>query len=147
MEQFKVCEKETKTKTYSKEGLAREAKRDPHEVAQQATRAWLREMALRLQSQVDAAEADVEKLGKGRGARKHRDEIAQLEASIRRHRWHVARLEQIARLLDNRILDHARVDEVREGDAAGDERRLHLLRSRGRAGLGRGLRFRRRFGH
>ena len=26
MEQFKVCEKETKTKTYSKEGLAREAK-------------------------------------------------------------------------------------------------------------------------
>ena len=24
MEQFKVCEKETKTKTYSKEGLARE---------------------------------------------------------------------------------------------------------------------------
>ena len=27
MEQFKVCEKETKTKTYSKEGLAREARR------------------------------------------------------------------------------------------------------------------------
>ncbi|KAH8052676.1 hypothetical protein JL721_10847 [Aureococcus anophagefferens] len=26
MEQFKVCEKETKTKTYSKEGLARETK-------------------------------------------------------------------------------------------------------------------------
>merc|ERR1740130_991657 len=31
MEQFKVCEKETKTKTYSKEGLARETKVDPHE--------------------------------------------------------------------------------------------------------------------
>ena len=36
MEQFKVCEKETKTKTYSKEGLAREARVDPHEAARGA---------------------------------------------------------------------------------------------------------------
>lgn len=31
MEQFKICEKETKTKAYSKEGLAREDKLDPRE--------------------------------------------------------------------------------------------------------------------
>ena len=33
MEQFKVCEKETKTKAYSKEGLAQAAKIDPEEQA------------------------------------------------------------------------------------------------------------------
>ena len=33
MEQFKVCEKETKTKTYSKEGLAREEQLTPEEQA------------------------------------------------------------------------------------------------------------------
>lgn len=32
MEQFKVCEKETKTKAYSKEGLAQLEKVDPEEV-------------------------------------------------------------------------------------------------------------------
>jgi hypothetical protein len=32
MEQFKVCEKETKTKAYSKEGLAQATKLDPAEV-------------------------------------------------------------------------------------------------------------------
>jgi CCR4-NOT transcriptional regulation complex NOT5 subunit len=32
MEQFKVCEKETKTKAYSKEGLAQAQKLDPAEV-------------------------------------------------------------------------------------------------------------------
>ena len=33
MEQFKVCERETKTKAYSKEGLAQTAKMDPEEVS------------------------------------------------------------------------------------------------------------------
>ena len=65
MEQFKVCEKETKTKTYSKEGLAREARVDPHEAARRSTRAWLRDAADRLGAQVDAAEADVERLSAG----------------------------------------------------------------------------------
>lgn len=114
MEQFKVCEKETKTKTYSKEGLAREARVDPHEAARRSTRAWLRDAADRLGAQVDAAEADVERLSAGRGAKKHRAEVEALEASVRRHKWHVARLEQIARLLDNSVLTPERVDEVRE---------------------------------
>jgi len=33
MEMFKVCEKETKTKAYSKEGLARAAEMSPEEQA------------------------------------------------------------------------------------------------------------------
>mmetsp|Transcript_14503 Transcript_14503/g.44777 ORF Transcript_14503/g.44777 Transcript_14503/m.44777 type:complete len:370 (-) Transcript_14503:517-1626(-) len=114
MEQFKVCEKETKTKTYSKEGLARETKVDPHEAARQATRDWLSEKVDALSTQIDAHEADVERLSSGKGAKRHRAEVEQLEASIKRHRWHIARLEQIARLLDNDALQHEQIDEIKE---------------------------------
>jgi CCR4-NOT transcription complex subunit 3 len=62
MEQFKVCEKETKTKTYSKEGLARETKIDPHEAAKNSTRDWLSEKVDQLSLQIDMHEADMEKL-------------------------------------------------------------------------------------
>jgi CCR4-NOT transcription complex subunit 3 len=38
MEQFKVCEKETKTKAFSKEGLARASTMDPEEQARAESR-------------------------------------------------------------------------------------------------------------
>ncbi|KAE8784467.1 Lysine-specific demethylase 3B [Hordeum vulgare] len=41
MERFKVCEKETKTKAFSKEGLGQHPKTDPREKAKAETRDWL----------------------------------------------------------------------------------------------------------
>mgnify|MGYP006089466167 FL=1 len=41
MELFKECEKETKTKTYSKEGLARAKKLDPAEQAKKVAIDWI----------------------------------------------------------------------------------------------------------
>jgi len=115
MEQFKVCEKETKTKTYSKEGLARETKVDPHEAAKNSTREWLSEKVDALMLQIDMHEADMEKLTSGRGSnKKHKQEIEALEASIKRHRWHIAKLEQITRLLDNDALQHEQINEIKE---------------------------------
>ena len=52
METFKICEKETKTKTYSKEGLAREDKMDPEEEARLRTTSWLAEYVEKFQQQV-----------------------------------------------------------------------------------------------
>ena len=43
MEQFKICEKDTKTKAYSKEGLARADKMDPKEAEKEERRLWLNE--------------------------------------------------------------------------------------------------------
>ena len=53
MERFKVCEKEAKTKTYSKAGLGQAAKVDPEEKAKQDQRDWLNDQveALKLQVQ------------------------------------------------------------------------------------------------
>lgn len=43
MEQFKVCEKDTKTKAYSKEGLARASVLDPREAEKEDKRCWINE--------------------------------------------------------------------------------------------------------
>jgi len=43
MEQFKICEKDTKTKAYSKEGLARSSTLDPKEAEKEEKRTWLNE--------------------------------------------------------------------------------------------------------
>lgn len=42
MEQFKVVERETKTKAYSKQGLGAEQKLDPKEKEKEETIDWLR---------------------------------------------------------------------------------------------------------
>ena len=62
MEQFKVCEKDTKTKAYSKEGLARDAKLDPKEAAKEEKRDWLNDCLDRLADLIDSIEADIEKI-------------------------------------------------------------------------------------
>ena len=53
MELFKVCEKDTKTKTYSKEGLARAAKLDPEEQKKVDCNSWVLEMVDVMMQKVD----------------------------------------------------------------------------------------------
>jgi CCR4-NOT transcription complex subunit 3 len=76
MEQFKVCEKDTKTKAYSKEGLAREAKLDPREAEKDEKRLWANECLDKLNDLIDSIEADIEKIANGKGGRsKGKDQV------------------------------------------------------------------------
>ena len=52
MERFKLCEKELKTKAFSKEGLGAAVKQDPRDVAREEARAWLNEYKDKLEQQV-----------------------------------------------------------------------------------------------
>lgn len=52
MERFKVCEKETKTKMFSKEGLALAQKQDPKERARNEMRDWINTTVATLTEQV-----------------------------------------------------------------------------------------------
>ncbi len=54
MERFKVCEKEMKTKAFSKEGLGQSAKQDPRERARAEIREWLNSTVDTLNLQVPA---------------------------------------------------------------------------------------------
>lgn len=118
MEKFKVCEKEAKTKAFSKEGLQAAASRlDPREKAKQEMREWLNNTVDTLNTQVEEFEAEVEDLSgaapKGKKA-KPPPRVAHLEESMARHRQHITRLEQMLRLLDNDEITAEDVEGVKE---------------------------------
>ena len=73
MEQFKICEKDTKTKAYSKEGLARDSKLDPKEQDREEKRGWLNDSIERLQEIIDQIELEVEKISSGKEAKKSKN--------------------------------------------------------------------------
>jgi CCR4-NOT transcription complex subunit 3 len=52
MERFKICEKETKTKAFSKEGLGQAAKLDPREAARKDMENWIATVTERLNTEV-----------------------------------------------------------------------------------------------
>nr|XP_043614135.1 CCR4-NOT transcription complex subunit 3-like [Erigeron canadensis] len=113
MERFKICEKETKTKAFSKEGLEQQPKLDPKEKAKSETREWVNNTVSELESQIDSFEAEMEglivKKGKTRPPR-----LTHLESSINRHKAHIMKLELILRLLDNDELSPEQVNDVKD---------------------------------
>ncbi|KAJ1401413.1 hypothetical protein SESBI_28789 [Sesbania bispinosa] len=113
MERFKICEKETKTKAFSKEGLVQQPKTDPREKAKSETRDWLNNVVGELESQIDNFEAELEgfsiKKGKSRPPR-----LTHLETSITRHKAHIKKCELILRLLDNDELSPEQVNDVKD---------------------------------
>ncbi|MQM04678.1 hypothetical protein Taro_037480 [Colocasia esculenta] len=113
MERFKVCEKETKTKAFSKEGLGQQPKTDPKEKAKSETRDWLNNVVGDLESQVDNFEAEIEGLSVKKGKSKP-NRLTHLETSISRHKTHIMKLELILRLLDNDELSPEQVNDVKE---------------------------------
>lgn len=115
MEQFKVCEKEAKTKTYSKEGLARASRLDPEEQAKQDCLSNLQDFIDRLNVQIEGFEADVERLlAAKQGAKKNKTELDVKDALIKKNRWHIMKLEQIVRMINNDALNYERVEDVTE---------------------------------
>ncbi|XP_043691353.1 CCR4-NOT transcription complex subunit 3 isoform X2 [Telopea speciosissima] len=113
MERFKVCEKETKTKAFSKEGLGQQPKTDPKEKAKSETRDWLNNVVGELETQVDHFEAEIEGLSVKKGKTRP-PRLTHLETSIVRHKAHIMKLELILRLLDNDELSPEQVNDVRD---------------------------------
>ena len=113
MERFKLCEKEMKTKAYSKEGLASN-KMDPHEKAKADTRRWLGDVLDRIGSQIDTYEAEVEVLQAKKRVAVQQERLERLERMLDRHRHHQSRLEVIQRLLDNDSLEPDSINPLKD---------------------------------
>ncbi|KAH9943023.1 Not1 N-terminal domain, CCR4-Not complex component-domain-containing protein [Epithele typhae] len=118
MEKFKACEKEMKTKAFSKEGLTQSAKLDPKQQEKVDTMSWVQNMMDELMVQVESAEAEIENL-QGGGKKKKSggsttERLETLEGLNERRKWHISRLEIILRLLDNGSLATERVVELQE---------------------------------
>ncbi|XP_060906362.1 CCR4-NOT transcription complex subunit 3a isoform X2 [Labrus mixtus] len=115
MERFKVVERETKTKAYSKEGLGLAQKVDPAQREKEETGTWLTNTIDTLNMQVDQFESEVESLSvqtrKKKGDKDKQDRIEELKRLIERHRFHILMLETILRMLDN---DSIAVDSIQK---------------------------------
>ena len=114
MEQFKICEKETKTKTYSKEGLAREDRLDPEEEAKQNTTTWIRDYIERLQQLVEDVEVEIERLSAGKGKKTNKHKIDEFIQHVSNHKFHLSKLEGIIRLVNNDVLGVDAVDNLKD---------------------------------
>ncbi|KAK4272302.1 hypothetical protein QN277_020877 [Acacia crassicarpa] len=112
MERFKICEKETKIKAFSKEGLGQQPKTDPKEKAKSETRDWLNNVVGELESQIDVFEAEVERLSAKKGKNRP-PRLAHLERSITRHKSHIKKCELLLRLVDNDELSAEKVNDVK----------------------------------
>lgn len=120
MEKFKACEKEMKTKAFSKEGLIQATKLDPKEQEKEEATQWLQTQVEELQLQVEATEAEVEALQQGAGKKRGKagttaaGHLEELEHKTERRKWHIGRLEIILRLLNNGSLSADQVNGLHD---------------------------------
>ncbi|KAF9380003.1 general negative regulator of transcription subunit 5 [Podila verticillata] len=117
MEKFKACEKEMKTKAYSREGLSMSGRLDPKEKEKAETCSWVTERVESLNIQIEALEAEVETLQAGAKKGKNnpaKERMTELEEKIERHKWHQGRLELILRLLENGQIDTEKIIAIQE---------------------------------
>ncbi|WZZ90895.1 hypothetical protein YC2023_119474 [Brassica napus] len=121
MERFKICEKETKTKAFSKEGLGQQPKTEagPKRESEVRDKRLVEQCGIlgsevsELESQIDSFEAELEGLSVKKGKTRP-PRLTHLETSISRHKDHIIKLELILRLLDNDELSPEQVNDVKD---------------------------------
>jgi len=106
MEKFKVLEKEMKIKAFSKEGLNQATKLDPKMKEKIDLANWINSTVDRLNTQIDAYEAEVETINlnqkKGKKletSKQERNDL--LVTTTEKHKNHIQKLEAILRLMEN----------------------------------------------
>ncbi|CAH8507559.1 unnamed protein product [Heterobilharzia americana] len=119
MERFKVIEKETKTKAYSKEGLLSiEMKKDPLQKEKDELVDWLKQCIHSLNTQTEKYEFEIENLSNNIKKKRIDKEINLIVNEKRQHLemfcFHIEKLETIMRLLDNERLDCIKVRSIQE---------------------------------
>lgn len=117
MERFKVVERQTKTKAFSKEGLNQASKMDPKQKAKKRTQTWIQDFIDQLNMQVDAMDAEVETLMAGSKKKKDANKQARVDGlheKVVRHKFHIDMLERCLRALENETVSPQEMDDIKE---------------------------------
>lgn len=118
MEDFKVCERETKTKAYSKEGLA--SNRNDVDTPLARTETWIKQSILEIGEQIETSEFDLKAEGAFGGGRKKRSKTKSVTdddprvVRLDRLKLYSFRLEQLLRMLVNEDMDPEEVDDIED---------------------------------
>ncbi|XP_029044675.1 CCR4-NOT transcription complex subunit 3 [Osmia bicornis bicornis] len=117
MERFKVVERETKTKAYSKEGLGAAQKLDPAQKEREEVSNWLANSIDALNLQLDTFESEIESLLAGKKKRLDKDKqdrMDELKAKLDKHRYHIRKLETLLRMLDNMSVEVNTIKRIKD---------------------------------
>ncbi|PNF24269.1 hypothetical protein B7P43_G15005 [Cryptotermes secundus] len=117
MERFKVVERETKTKAYSKEGLGAAQKLDPAQKERDETAGWLATSIDALNLQLDQFECEIESLLVGKKKRLDKDKqdrVEELKGKVEKHRHHIRKLETLLRMLDNMSVEVSQIRRIKD---------------------------------
>ncbi|KAG8185530.1 hypothetical protein JTE90_012866 [Oedothorax gibbosus] len=118
MERFKVVERETKTKAYSKEGLGAAQKLDPAQKEKDEITNWLANCIEGLNIQLDQFESEIEALSialkKRKNDKEKLDRTEDLKGWLEKHRYHIKQLETLMRMLDNSTVDADQIKKIKE---------------------------------
>lgn len=112
MEKFKILEKEMKIKAYSKEGLTLSTRLDPKDHEKQAISIWINNCVSRLSSEVDQFEAEMETFSSTKKIKKT-ENLGALEHRLKRHKYHILKLEAILRSFENNVLQVEDINEIK----------------------------------
>lgn len=113
MQRFKEFERDLKTKAYSSSALVR--RDNEEEVEKVKYQDWLAQQIQTLQDQLDLFEADIEALEKKKSlGNDEKSRLAQLKELQERHRWHIRKLEQLLRAVDNDAVEVSDLAVVRD---------------------------------
>lgn len=114
MERFKVVERETKTKAYSKEGLGAAQKLDPSQREKENVSCWLQSSISSLQIQTDQYESEIESLIAAKKKKLDKEKMDDLKSKLERHKFHIAKLETLLRMLDNDSVNIGQIKKIRD---------------------------------
>ncbi|UXI14395.1 CCR4-NOT transcription complex subunit 3 [Sarcoptes scabiei] len=118
MERFKVVERETKTKAYSKEGLGAAQKLDPAQKEKDEITNWLTTSIDSLSVQVDQFETEIENLQHSqKKSKKDREKLARcefLKKRLEKHRYHIKQLETTLRMFDNETVNADQIKNIKD---------------------------------
>lgn len=119
MEKFKVIERESKMKAYSKEGLMRDTPLTPEDRRRMKTTEWMQKLVDDFNDELEAFEKDQEALEEAGGGKKKGGPTGEktpeelLSAKLRSHSFHVEKLEELIKAVENGVADCDEVDSLR----------------------------------
>lgn len=117
MERFKVYERDSKTKAYSKEGLKKLFAAQMREDPRLKTYKWIQEMQGKLQVQIEELEHEMDRVRAPRGRRgnrENREKFDELQNEICVHQWHVSELKKIESRLKSGDITIRQVKRIEE---------------------------------
>lgn len=113
MERFKVIERETKQKPYSKDALGNNYKFDPHHKEQEEIREWLQGCNNKLSAKIEELEGRLDDLNANKKKRIDKEKIEQTKNSLETHRHYLDTLERIGNMVSKNQFSVKKVQEIR----------------------------------